>query len=134
MHTRALLRLPKADIFCRGRLGARITPGATAMRSSTLLAILFSINAAAWAAQEQSGDLHNASLRDWNQASEANRFATASDLVERMLNLHDPIAVRPKARMVQACISRVSANFQQGSQAVADTAIACMAELGMLSR
>lgn len=89
-----------------------------------------------WASarQEAGGDLHRASLRDWNQASEANRFATTSDLVERILNLHDPLAVRPKARQVQACISRVATDFQQGGQAVADTAVACMAELGLLAR
>lgn len=106
------------------------------MRPSILLAVLLSLGVTvnATAAPDIVGDLHNASLRDWNQAADANRFATASDLVERILNLHDPIAVRPKARMVQTCISRVAGNFQQGSQAVADTAIACMAELGMLSR
>lgn len=88
----------------------------------------------AWAQQGAGGDLHRASLRDWSQAGEANRFATTVDLVERILNVHDPIAVRPKARQVQACISRVAADFQQGGQAVADTAVACMAELGMLAR
>ena len=80
------------------------------------------------------GDLHGAALREWRQASDANQFATASDLVERILNLHDPLALRPKARQVQACINRVAADFQQGSQAVADTAVACMAELGMLGK
>jgi hypothetical protein len=80
------------------------------------------------------GDLHGAALRDWRQANDANQFATATDLVERILNLHDPIALRPKARQVQACINRVAADFQQGSQAVADTAVACMAELGMLGK
>lgn len=80
------------------------------------------------------GDLHGAALRDWRQANDANQFATASDLVERILNLHDPLALRPKARQVQACINRVAADFQQGSQAVADTAVACMAELGMLGK
>ncbi|WP_426109648.1 hypothetical protein [Massilia sp. PWRC2] len=92
------------------------------------------ISASAWARQGPGGDLHNATLRAWNLASEANRFATASDLVERILNLHDPIALRPKARQVQTCISRVAIDFQQGGQAVADTAVACMAELGMLAR
>ena len=86
------------------------------------------------ATQLPMGDLHAAALREWRQASDANQFATASDLVERMLKLHDPIALRPRARQVQACISRVAGNFQQGSQAVADTAVACMAELGMLGR
>ena len=108
------------------------------MRLSLHLIVRFclaaSVSAAALAQQGPSGDLHHASLRDWNQAGEANRFATVSDLVERILNLHDPIAVRPKARQVQVCINRVAADFQQGSQAVADTAVACMAELGMLSR
>lgn len=80
------------------------------------------------------GDLHGAVLREWRQASDGNQFATASDLVERILNMHDPIALRPKARQVQACINRVAGNFQQGSQSVADTAVACMAELGMLGR
>lgn len=90
--------------------------------------------AAASAQQLPGGDLHNATLRVWSQASDANQFATTSDLVERILNLHDPIAVRPKARQVQRCISRIASDFQQGSQAVADTALACMAELGLLGR
>lgn len=96
--------------------------------------IMCLITASAAARQAPSGDLHNATLRAWNQANSANQFATASDLVERILNLHDPIALRPKARQVQICISRIAVDFQQGSQAVADTALACMAELGMLSR
>ena len=104
------------------------------MRIFVLLAAWAAASAIASPQPTASGDLHHASLRDWNQAADANRFATASDLVERILNQHDPIAVRPKARMVQACISRVAADFQQGGQAVADTAVACMAELGMLSR
>lgn len=104
------------------------------MRTVTLSLVLCMIAGTASAQQAVSGDLHRASLRDWNQASEANRFATTSDLIERILNLHDPLAVRPKARQVQGCISRVAADFQQGGQAVADTAVACMAELGMLSR
>jgi hypothetical protein len=104
------------------------------MRIVILLAAWVTASAVASPQQTVSGDLHHASLRDWNQAGDANKFATASDLVERILNQHDPIAVRPKARMVQACISRVAADFQQGGQAVADTAVACMAELGMLSR
>lgn len=104
------------------------------MPSTPLLLFFLLLPPAALAQQGPAGDLHRASLRDWNQASDGNRFATTSDLVERILNLHDPIAVRPKARQVQACISRVALNFQQGGQAVADTAVACMAELGMLSR
>jgi hypothetical protein len=104
------------------------------MRPCHLLAIVLLISATVQARQGPVGDLHHASLREWNQAGEANQFATASDLVERILNLHDPIAIRPKARQVQACISRVAGNFQQGHQAVADTAVACMAELGLLSR
>lgn len=105
------------------------------MQKALLCAVLL-CSAAAAPAQKQGplGDLHNATLRDWNQAADANQFATASDLVERVLNMHDPIAVRPKARLVQACISRVAIDFQQGGQAVADTAVACMAELGLIGR
>jgi hypothetical protein len=90
--------------------------------------------AAAAPRPEVMGDLHHASLREWRQASDGNQLATASDLVERILNLHDPLMVRPKAKLVQACITRVAASFQQGGQAVADTAVACMAEQGMLAR
>lgn len=81
-----------------------------------------------------SGTLHRATLREWHQASAANQFATASDIVEGILNLRDPLAVAPKARDVQSCINRVSANFKLGFQTVADTALACMAELGYLPR
>lgn len=101
---------------------------------SPLFLLCLCVGTSAWARQGPGGDLHHATLRAWNLASEANRFATASDLVEHMLNLHDPIALRPKARQVQACISRVAVDFQQGGQAVADTAVACMAQLGMLAR
>jgi len=103
-------------------------------RLLTLLVVSCLCAAASAATPLPMGDLHAAALRDWRQASDVNQFATASDLVERVLNLHDPIALRPKARQVQACINRVAANFQQGGQAVADTALACMAELGMLGR
>ncbi len=99
-----------------------------------MIAIVLAVPFPAMAIDTPAGDLHKATLRDWNLAGDANRFATTSDLVERILNLHDPIAIRPKARQVQACINRIAADFQQGSQAVADTAVACMAELGMLSR
>lgn len=98
------------------------------------ISVFLAASVAAAAPQAPSGDLHNASLRDWHQAGEPNQFATASDLVERILNLHDPLAIRPKARQVQWCISRVAADFQQGGQSVADTAVACMAELGYIGR
>ena len=81
-----------------------------------------------------SGTLHRATLREWHQANAANQFATAADIVEGILNLRDPLAIAPKARDVQSCINRVSANFKLGLQTVADTAIACMAELGYLPR
>lgn len=80
------------------------------------------------------GTLHGATLRDWYAASSANQLATVADIVEKFLNLHDPLAVAPKARAVQSCVNRVSVNFQLRSQTVADTAIACIAELGYLQR
>jgi hypothetical protein len=80
------------------------------------------------------GTLHGATLRDWHVGSAANQLATVADIVEKFLNLSDPLAVAPKARAVQSCINRVSANFKLRSQTVADTAIACMAELGYLQR
>ena len=80
------------------------------------------------------GTLHGATLREWHQANAANQFATAADIVEGILNLRDPLAVAPKARDVQSCVNRAAANFQLGMQTVADTAIACMAELGYLPR
>ena len=80
------------------------------------------------------GTLHRATLREWHQATSGNQFATAADIVERILNLRDPLSVAPKARDVRACINRVSNNFQLGSQTVSDTAVACMAELGLLPR
>lgn len=85
-------------------------------------------------ADSNGATLHGATLREWHTATAANQFATAADLVENVLNVHDPLATAPKARDVQACISRVARNFQSGSQMVADTAVACMAELGYLRR
>ena len=80
------------------------------------------------------GTLHGATLRDWRAASSANQLATVADIIEKFLNLRDPLAVAPKARAVQSCVSRVAANFTRGAQTVADTSIACMAELGYLQR
>ncbi len=80
------------------------------------------------------GTLHGATLRDWHAASASNQLATVADIVGKFLNLRDPLAVAPKARAVQSCINRVSGNFKLRSQTVADTAIACMAELGYLQR
>lgn len=80
------------------------------------------------------GTLHAATLRDWNTASASNQMATVTEIVERVLKLHDPLGVAPKARGVRACINRVSSNFKLGSQTVTDTAVACMAELGYLPR
>ena len=80
------------------------------------------------------GTLHGSSLREWHAASAANQLITAADIVEKVLNLRDPLAVAPKARAVQSCINRVSNNFKLRSQMVTDTAVACMAELGYLPR
>jgi hypothetical protein len=80
------------------------------------------------------GTLHGASLRDWHAASAANQLMTVADIVDKVLNLRDPLAVAPKARAVQACVTRVSSNFKLRSQMVTDTAVACMAELGYLPR
>lgn len=80
------------------------------------------------------GTLHASNLRDWNAASASDQMATVTDIVERVLNVHDPLGVAPKARDVRACINRVSSNFKIGAQAVTDTAVACMAELGYLPR
>ena len=80
------------------------------------------------------GTLHGSSLREWHAASAANQLITVADIVEKVLNLRDPLAVAPKARAVQSCINRVSNNFKLRSQMVTDTAVACMAELGYLPR
>jgi hypothetical protein len=76
----------------------------------------------------------HSTLREWHQATSANQYATAADIVERFLNIRDPLALAPKARDVHACISRVSGDFKLRTQSVSDTAIACMAELGYLPR
>lgn len=100
------------------------------MKTRILLALALACGSAA--AQSNLGTLHRSTLREWHQASPANQFATTADLVERVLNIKDPIAAAPKARNVQACISRVAANYLLGSQMVADAAYACMGELGYL--
>ena len=103
------------------------------MKKAIFLALaLYCSGAASYGAG--SGTLHRATLREWHQANSANQFATAADIVEGILNLRDPLAVAPKARDVQSCVNRAAANFQLGMQTVADTAIACMAELGYLPR
>jgi hypothetical protein len=103
------------------------------MKKTVFLALALVCGGAA-AQATLGGTLHRATLREWHQATIGNQMATATDLVDSILNLRDPLAIAPKARDVQACISRVADNFKQGSQTVADTAIACMAELGYLPR
>jgi uncharacterized membrane protein YgdD (TMEM256/DUF423 family) len=102
------------------------------MKTAIFLALALCCGAAV--AESAGATLHNASLREWHMATSADQFATVADLIENVLNLHDPLAVAPKARSVQACVSRVASNFQLGSQMVADTAVACMSELGLLKR
>jgi hypothetical protein len=100
------------------------------MKKSLLLALI--LICASAGAQTTLGTLHRSTLREWHQASPANQFATTADLIERVLNIKDPVAAAPKARNVQSCISRAAANYLLGSQMVADTAYACMGELGYL--
>lgn len=102
------------------------------MKTAIFLALTLLCGSAV--ADSNGATLHGATLREWHTATAANQFATAADLVENVLNVHDPLATAPKARDVQACISRVARNFQSGSQMVADAAVACMAELGYLRR
>jgi hypothetical protein len=105
------------------------------MKKAMLLAPALALACASAAAQPTiGGTLHRATLREWRQATIGNQIATAADLVESILNLRDPLAIAPKARDVQSCISGVAYNFKQGSQLVADTALACMAQLGYLPR
>jgi hypothetical protein len=103
------------------------------MKTAVLLALAMLCGGAA-AQGAGGGTLHRATLRQWHMATNADQFATVADIVAKVLGVHDPLAVAPKARDVQACVSRLSSNFQMGSQMVADTAVACMAELGYLKR
>lgn len=102
------------------------------MKTIILLALALACGGAAADTESNLGTLHRSSLREWHQATPANQFATVVDLVQRVLNIRDPIEAAPKARNVQSCISRVAANYLLGSQMVADTAYACMGELGYL--
>lgn len=105
------------------------------MKTAVIVALAMSLACGGAAAQGMlGGTLHASTLRDWNTASASNQMATAADIIERVLNMHDPLGVAPKAREVRACINRVASNFALGSQTVADTAVACMAELGYLPR
>jgi hypothetical protein len=102
------------------------------MKTAIFLALALLCGSAV--AETNGATLHGATLRQWHTATAANQFATVADLIESVLNQHDPLATAPKAREVQACVSRVARDFQSGSQMVADTVVACMAELGYLRR
>jgi hypothetical protein len=104
------------------------------MKAAVLAALAICSTAVGAVETAAGGTLHRSSLREWHQATAANQYATTADIVERTLNIRDPIALGPKVRDVYACINRVSANFKQRNQAVSDTAYACMAELGYLKR
>lgn len=103
------------------------------MKASLLLTLAMCAPAVG-AATVAGGNLHRATLREWHQSTSANQYATAADIVERFLNIRDPLTLAPKVRDVHGCINRVSSNFKLRAQAVADTAIACMAQLGYLPR
>ena len=87
------------------------------------------------AAAEESltGTLHRGTLRDWHQATSANQLATRPTSSSAS-STSAILSSAPKARDVQSCINRVSANFALRGQLVFDTAVACMAELGYLRR
>jgi hypothetical protein len=76
------------------------------------------------------GTLHGASLREWHTASSQNQLATLADIIGRMLNIGDPMVLKTRSMAVQSCMNRVASNYALRSQAVSDTALACMAELG----
>lgn len=103
------------------------------MKSAIFLSLALACGGAA-AQGAIGGNLHRATLREWHLASSANQVATVADIIEKLLNIGDPVVVTRRAREVQACINRVSDNFQLRSQLVADTAVACIAELGYLPR
>lgn len=101
---------------------------------AAILMVLALCSGAACAETVPGGTLHRSTLREWHQADPANQRATAADIVERFLNIRDPLALAPKARDVHSCICQVSANFKERNQTVSDTALACMAKLGYLPR
>jgi hypothetical protein len=107
------------------------------MKKATLLALALTLTlycGGAPAEETTGGTLHRATLREWHHATAANQYATAADIVEKVLNINDHLSSAPQAREVQGCINRVSTNFALRSQLVFDAAIACMAELGYLAR
>ena len=103
------------------------------MKAAVLVALTICAGSAC-AESELGGNLHRASLRDWRIASPGNQVATMTDIVGKVLNIGDPLALAPKVRDVQSCVSRIADNFTRGSQTVFDTAFVCMAELGYLRR
>lgn len=80
------------------------------------------------------GTLHRATLSDWRVSTASNQLATLADIVGKTMNLRDPVAVKPMAEQVQACINVVAANKKMGTQPVADTAVGCMFQLGYLPK
>lgn len=80
------------------------------------------------------GTLHRATLSDWRASTGSNQLATLADIVGKTLDIRDPVAVRPMAEQVQACINVVASNKKMGTQPVADTAVGCMFQLGYLPR
>ncbi|GJI97033.1 hypothetical protein RugamoR57_37510 [Duganella caerulea] len=80
------------------------------------------------------GTLHRATLSEWTASTSSNQLATLADIVGKTLSLRDPVAVRPMAEQVQACINVVAANKKMGTQPVADTAVGCMFQLGYLPK
>lgn len=80
------------------------------------------------------GTLHRAMLSDWRASLGSNQLATLADIVGKTLNLRDPVAVKPMAEQVQACVNVVAANKKMGAQPVADAAVGCMYQLGYLPK
>lgn len=77
-----------------------------------------------------SGDLHAKKIREWRNASYANRLATSADFAARMLdkNGERPRSMddlRPIASSLEIAISEVARGGDADSQSVASVASAC---------
>lgn len=103
------------------------------MKTAVLVALALCAGSAC-AQKNIGGTLHQSTLREWRIATPGDQLATVTDIVGRILSNGDPLAVKSASLDVQMCVNRVAANFKLGTQTVADTAVACLAELGFLRR
>lgn len=96
------------------------------------IAILLMLAPALVAANEwyEGGTLHQATAKQWHEASSHNQLATAADFVAKAQAPANMDQLRRRATELKQCITSATADSSLGDQKVVEIAALCIMQLG----